>query len=234
MIVIAPILISLGFRKKTFPPLFLIALVITTYCLTIWQARWAYFFISIFAIVLPSLLEPVKSRAAVWIAFILSIFPILRDWDEKLWPSQPELARRIEHRHESIELRELALMIQSSERHAFLAPWWLSPAITYWSGQPGVAGSSHESLDGIAESARFFLSDDWHKARLVLQTHEVAWILAYDADRVAENSAALIGTPASGHSICRILNRTPAQAPHELTFSAQNGTAKLFRFANNR
>ena len=234
MIVIAPILIWIGFRRKTLPPLFILVLLLTTYCLTIWQSRWAYFFLLIFAIAVPSLLEPVKSRAAVWIAFTLSIFPILRDWDEKLWPNERELARRIELRHESIELRELAEMIRSSETRAFLAPWWLSPALAYWSGQPGVAGSSHESLEGIAESARFFISDDWHKARLILETHEVAWIFAYDADRVAENSAAILGTPALPHSICRSISRTPAQAPHELVFSAQNGTAKLFRFANNR
>jgi hypothetical protein len=234
MIVIAPILIWLGLRKKTLPQFFIIALLIATYCLTIWQARWGYFFLSIFAIALSSLLEPIKSRAAVWIAFTLSILPILHDWDEKLWPNESEAARRIEHRRESIDLHELAEMLRSSETRAFLAPWWLTPAIAYWSGQPGVAGSSHESLEGIADSARFFLSDDWHKASLTLQTHEVAWIFAYDADRVAENSAAILGTPASEQSMCRLLNRTPAQAPRELVFSGQNGTAKLFRFANNR
>ena len=189
---------------------------------------------SIFVIALPSLLEPIKSRAAVWVAFTLSIFPILRDWDEKLWPNELEVARRMEHRRESIELRELAVMLRSSETRAFLAPWWLSPSIAYWSGQPGVAGSSHESLEGIAESARFFLSHDWHEARLILENHEVAWIFAYDADRIAENSAALIGMPVLPHSICQSLNRTPTQAPPELVLSAQNGTAKLFRFANNR
>jgi len=234
MIVIAPVLIWLGLRKKTLAPLFITLLLVATYCLAIWHARWGYFFLSIFAIALPSLLEPIKSRAAVWIAVTLSIFPILRDWDQSLWPNEPELARRMERRRESIELRELALMIRSSETRAFLAPWWFSPSIAYWSGQPGVAGSSHECLDGIADSAHFFLSDDWHEARLILENHEVAWIFAYDADRVAENSAALIGTPASPHSICRSLNRTPAQAPHDLVLSAQNGTAKLFRFANNR
>jgi hypothetical protein len=236
MIVVAPILIWIGLRKKTneITPTFVIALLFATFCFTIWQARWAYFFMSIFAIALPMFLEPIKSRAAVWIAVILSILPILRDWDEKLWPNEVELARRIEHRHESIELRELAMMLRSSETRAFLAPWWLSPAIAYWSGQPGVAGSSHESLDGIAESARFFISDDWHKARLILEAHEVAWIFAYDADRVAENSAAILGTPVSPHSLCRSINRTPTQAPRELVFSAQTGTAKLFRFANNR
>jgi hypothetical protein len=59
-------------------PLFIIVLLIATYLLTIWQARWAYFFVLIFAIALPALLEPIESRAAVSIAFILSIFPVLR------------------------------------------------------------------------------------------------------------------------------------------------------------
>jgi len=95
------------------------------------------------------LLELIKSRAAVWIAFTLSIFPILRDWDTRLWPDEAEYTQRIE----SVQSRELAIDLQSSETRPFLAPWWLSPAIAYWSGQPGVAGSSHESLSGIGQRA---------------------------------------------------------------------------------
>src|SRR5207245_94276 len=127
------------------PPLFVVVLLCATYALTIWQARWGYFFVLILALALPALLEPIKSRAAVWIAFVLSIFPILRDWDERLWPNDAQLAMRIEQRNESVQIRDLALNLQSSEMRAFLAPWWLSPSIAYWSGQPGIAGSSHES-----------------------------------------------------------------------------------------
>ena len=46
--------------------------------------------------------------------------------------------------------------LRSQETQPLLAPWGLSPSISYWSGQPAVAGSSHESLSGIAASARFF------------------------------------------------------------------------------
>jgi len=209
-------------------PLILV-LLIATYLLTVWQARWAYFFMSIFVIALPGLLESIKSRVAVWIAFALSIFPILRDWDERLWPNEFELARQVEQRRESAELRDLATMIQSSEVHPFLAPWWLSPAIAYWSRQPGVAGSSHESLDGIAESAQFFLSEDSQKAREILENRKIDWVLAYDADRVGQNSGVILDEPAAKHALCYILDRRPAQAPSYLIFSAQNGTAKLFR-----
>ena len=126
------------------------------YFLTIWQARWGYFFVLIFALALPALLAPIKSRAAVWIAFVLSIFPILRDWDERLWPNEAQLAARWNDGLNRRRLRDLALSLRSPDVHPFLAPWWLSPSIAYWSGQPGVAGSSHESLNGIEETARDF------------------------------------------------------------------------------
>ena len=214
------------------PPVYVLLFV--TYLLTIWQARWAYFFVLIFAVALPDLLAPAKSRAAVWIAFVLSIFPILRDWDERLWPNETQLAARVERRNESAQLRELALNLQSPDVHPFLAPWWLSPSIAYWSGQPGVAGSSHESLNGIADSARFFLSEDLQQAREILQKHRVAWVCAYDSDRVAQNSAAILNQALPLHPLCRVLDRTPGQAPHFLIFSAQTATFKLYRTAVER
>jgi hypothetical protein len=94
--------------------------------------------------------------AAVWIAVVLSMFPILRDWDERLWPNEAQLAKRMERRIESAQIRDLALSLRSPEVHPFLAPWWLSPSIAYWSGQPGVAGSSHESLNGSRRARDFF------------------------------------------------------------------------------
>ena len=170
-------------------------LLVATYFLTVWQARWGYFFVLIFALALPALLAPIKSSAAVWIAFVLSMFPILRDWDERLWPNEAQLAYRVERRIESAQIRDLSLSLRSPEVHPFLAPWWLSPSIAYWSGQPGVAGSSHESLNGIEESARFFLSENLQEARAILEKRHVAWVFAYDSDRVAQNSAAILNEP---------------------------------------
>ena len=213
------------------PPLFVVVLLCATYALTIWQARWGYFFVLILALALPALLEPIKSRAAVWIAFVLSIFPILRDWDERLWPNDAQLAMRIEQRNESVQIRDLALNLQSSEMRAFLAPWWLSPSIAYWSGQPGIAGSSHESLSGIEDSARFFLSDDLQKAREILNKRKAALVFAYESERVAQNSAAILNRELPPHSLCRVLDRMPSQAPPFLIFSGQNAASKLYRVA---
>ena len=234
LLLIIPFLIWISVTKtmhksKETTPTFVLVLFVATYVLTIWQARWGYFFVLIFALALPRLLEPIKSRTAVWIAFFLSIFPILQDWDEKLWPIEAELADRVAQRNESVQLRDMALSLRSSENRPFLAPWWLSPSITYWSGQPGIAGSSHESLGGITDSARFFLFEDWQKARQILENHQAAWVIAYDSERVAQNSEAILGQAAPPHALCRVLDKTPAQAPPFLIFSAENGTCKLYR-----
>jgi hypothetical protein len=239
LLLVAPLLILVNIRRREHGvpsgralPLFV--LLIVTYLLTIWQARWGYFFVLVFALALPALLAPIKSAAAVWVAFVLSIFPILRDWDERLWPNETQLAVRVERRSESVQLRELALSLRSRDVHPFLAPWWLSPSIAYWSGQPGVAGSSHESLNGIEDSARFFLSEDLQNARKILQNHRVGSIYAYDSERVAQNCAAILNQALPRHPLCRVLDRTPGEAPPFLIFSAQTAAFKLYRVADEQ
>ena len=212
----------------------LYVLLVATYFLTVWQARWGYFFVLILALALPSLLAPIKSRAAVWITVVLSIFPILRDWDQRLWPNEAQIARRMERRIESAQIRDLAVNLRSADVHPFLAPWWLSPSIAYWSGQPGMAGSSHESLPGIEESARFFLSENLQEERGILEKRHVAWVFSYDSDRVAQNSAAILNEPLPSRPLCRALDRTPSQAPPFVIFYAQNPTCKLYRVVVER
>ena len=233
LLLAAPVLMWMNrYNRKTTSepvPVLVIVSLVATYGFSLWQARWGYFFVLIFAIALPALLTPIKSSVAVWIAFVVSIFPILRDWDEKLWPSETQLASRTERRIESVQIRELAQTLRSTDVRPFLAPWWLSPAISYWSGQPGTAGSSHGSLDGIADSARFFLSADLKQARDILDKDQVAWVFAYDSERVAQNSAAILNEQVPPRPVCRILYQTPSQAPPFLIFAAQNPTCKLYR-----
>ena len=230
LLFVTPFLVWIGVTKsKRTTPVFILVLLVATYILTIWQARWGYFFVLIFALAMPSLLEPIKSRTAVWIAFFLSIFPMLRDWDETLWPNEGHLSDRVAQRNESEQLRDMALNLQSSENHPFLAPWWLSPEIAYWSNQPGVAGSSHESLPGIEDSARFFVSQDWGTARKVLENHRVAWVIAYDSQRTAQNSGQILGTAVPQQPVCMMLDKRANTAPPFLVLSAENGVAKLYR-----
>jgi hypothetical protein len=234
LLVVTPLLIWVNLRgRRVGAPggraLPIYVLLVATYVLTICQARWGYFFVLIFALALPHLLEPITSRAAVLIAFFLSIFPILHDWDERLWPNEAQLADRVAQRDESAQLRDMALSLRSSENQPFLAPWWLSPEIAYWSGQPGVAGSSHESLRGIEDSARFFVSQDWKTARKLLENHKVAWVFAYNSEPVAQNSGEILGSAVTQQPVCMVLDKTATRAPPFLVLSAQNGVAKLYR-----
>jgi hypothetical protein len=234
LVLVAPFLIWINVRARKdgaqgLHALPVYVLLIATCFLTIWQVRWSYFFVLIFALSLPPLLTSVKSNTAVWIACVLSIFPVLRDWDEMLWPNDAQAASHVEKRIESVQIRQLALTLASSELQPFLAPWWLSPSIAYWSEQPGVAGSSHESLNGIEDSARFFLSDDLEQARSILQKDNVAWVFAYDSQRLTQNSAAILNAAAPPYPLCRVLDRTPSQAPEFLIFSAQTPVCKLYR-----
>ena len=234
LLLITPVLIWMGIRTgndgashgRALP---VYVLLVVTYFLTIWQVRWGYFFVLIFALALPALLAPIKSDVAVWIAVVLPMFPVLRDWDERLWPNEAQLAGRLERRIESAQIRDLALSLQSAEEHPFLAPWWLSPSIAYWSGQHGIAGSAHESLNGIEVSARFFLSENLKQAYEMLEKRHVAWVFAYDSGRVAQNSAAILSEPVPPRPLGRVLYQTPSQAPPFLIFSAQNPTCKLYR-----
>ena len=239
LILVAPFLMWLTVRARKngaqgLHALPVYMLLIATYFLTIWQVRWAYFFTLVFAFALPALLAPIKSGIAVWIAFVLSIFPVLRDWDETLWPNETQVASLAERRIESVQIREVALTLSSSELQPFLAPWWLSPCIAYSSGQPAVGGSSHESLKGIEDSARFFLSDDLEQARSILQKDNVVWVLAYDSHRVTQNSTAVLNEAIPTNPLGRLLDRTPSKAPPFLIFSAQTPACKLYRASIER
>jgi hypothetical protein len=198
-----------------------------------WQARWGYFFASVFAIALPALLEPWRPRWIVWTVFILSLWPMAREWDEQLWPNESEAARRLENRQEGVDLHDLALAMTSSERHSFIAPWWLSPSLAYWSGQAAVAGSSHESIAGIQETARFYGTADAQEARKILAERQVTFVIGYDADRTAASCGEILGKTTPQHALCYVLDRAPATSPAFLVPAAQNQTGKLFRIVHN-
>ena len=219
-----PALLWIAVRRTRTLPLFLAALLLTTFALTLWQARWAYFFVLMFALAVPACLSVIRNRIAAWLLIVISLFPILKDWDERLWPNESQSAAIAERRFEAVAWRQAALQIDGP----FLAPWWWSPAVAYWSGQPGVAGSSHEALDGIEQSARFFLAPDSETAGKILLKSKVKWVFAYDADRTVTNSAQILGIPAPETPLGRVLDRTPSQAPPFLKLAAQNPACKLF------
>src|SRR5262249_45564597 len=142
-----------GQAMDSLAPLLALVLLLVTFALTLWQLRWGYFLAIAFALSLPWQFAAVRRPWIAWAIFLVALWPLARDWDEKLFPDDhPELdlaTKRSVLRVEAVRLREVAEAMRSADRRPFIAPWWLSPALAYWSGQPGVGGSSHESLPGI-------------------------------------------------------------------------------------
>jgi hypothetical protein len=85
-------------------------------------------------------------------------------------------------------------------------------------------------LDGIADSARFFLTTDFLIAREMQYNRHVEWVLAYDWERVARTSAGLLGTQVPEQPLGRVLERTPRQAPPYLVLSGAEPNRKIVPF----
>jgi hypothetical protein len=78
----------------------------------------------------------------------------------------------------SIQLKQIAGSINGTG--GIMAPWWLSPALLYFSGQPIVTGSSHCGITGIVAGAQFYTATSWTDAESILQTRRVRWVVVSD------------------------------------------------------
>jgi hypothetical protein len=125
-------------------------------------------------------------------------------------------------------LRETAMALVSGERTGILAPWWLSPPLAYWSGQPCIAGSSHESLPGTVDTARFYLATNADEAREILTRRKASYVVAYEPSRVLGTSSLLLDEPASRNSLGAILYDTPVLAPPCLAVVYSNPYFKVY------
>jgi asparagine N-glycosylation enzyme membrane subunit Stt3 len=221
LLLLAPILLWPKWNRNT--PLFLIALLMTGFALTIWQARWSYFFVMVFAMLVPQILSVLRKPLIATMIFIVALFPIVQSWDHLF--ADEQLAQRAENKIEQLELRAMSSQIDG----VFIAPWWFSPALSYWSRQAGVGGSSHESIGGIVETAKFFETQNAEVAKQILDRHNVNWIVSYDADWVAQNSAQILGNAVPKNALCYLLDRRASEVPPFLRLVAQTGHFKLFR-----
>lgn len=177
LLLAAPILFL---RRKADLPIFLPALLVATFVLSIWQARWGYFLAVMYALLAPEILSRFGKRWVAVTVFVISLFPIAQAWDGSFGPA--ETLGRSENLIELAELRRVAVVVDGP----FLAPWWLSPALAYWSRQPAVAGSSHESIAGIADNAHFYATNEFQKAIEICQRRKVRSVVEYDGERFGE------------------------------------------------
>jgi hypothetical protein len=78
----------------------------------------------------------------------------------------------------SLQLAEIAGSIEGGG--GILAPWWLSPGLLYFSGDPIVSGSSHCGISGIVASAKFYTAPSWTEAEKILRERRVRWVVVWD------------------------------------------------------
>lgn len=225
---------------------FWLALLAALFALTCWQARWGYFFALVFVLSLPLQLAAFSKRWVALALFAVSLLPVAREWEERLGWSEAgkvQLAARLEHRKENLALYDAAMRLRALAapdprrqepglRIATLAPWWLSPALVYWSGQPSVGGSSHQSLPGTVDTARFYTTADWEEAKAILLRRRVGAVLAYQPERVLENSVALLGLsgPLPEGVMAARLYQQPHSPPPGLKLFTMNLVFRVFLF----
>ena len=225
-----PVLLWLGWKRRERLAWFWLGLLLVVGTLTCWQVRWGYFLALVFVMALPTLLTAFPRRWMALLAFLLSLWPIGKEWHAR-W-DDGERAMRTEQRLDNLALYDVAQHLRGGHRLPVLAPWWQSPALAYWSGQPCVAGSSHESLPGTVDASRFFLSVDPGEARAILARRRVACVVVYDPERVDKVSSAILGAPIPERSLATILFRQPHSLPKQLNLdysdASSNASFKVF------
>lgn len=165
--------------------LLLLPALLTVTSLAFLQQRWFYFLPLLLSLTLLPALITLPSPA--WRTFCATLH---------LLPMAAWLAAetsQLRPPHDLADLRRLAGSIRSPG--AILAPWWQSPALLYYSGQPIVASSSHQSLPGIIDWARFTTSSDFVAADALLQHRRVTWVVIEQPIRAYPHALALLHGP---------------------------------------
>jgi hypothetical protein len=196
--------------------------------LTLWQARWGYFLALGWALVLPEVFASFKRAWVACMVFLASLWPVAWEWDARLDPEGALAGQRMERLREAWLLRQMAETIRAEGGGVFLAPWWHSPALAYWSGAPGVAGSSHESIGGIVDASRFYLAAEHKDASdSVLKERGVRWVLSDDPGRLEASASTILGAQTPSRSLAYRLMRESGGVSG-LRLRAQNDFFKLF------
>lgn len=199
--------------------------------LTLWQLRWIYFLAVVTSFLLLRGFEFIPWKQVRWVTFALLLAPIWQYWFIILHPP-PEVAEHLAEQKEDMRLlRESALFLQKNSEPdaAILAPWWLSPALVYWSGLPAVAGSSHQSLPGTEATARFYIESNATIAQQIAVDRKVRWIIAYEPDRIFETAKPLILRPNTPNSMATILHTKTNLAPRYLRLAYINNYFRIYR-----
>jgi len=223
LLVPAPLLLVWSFCRSR-DPLALIVLILLAVvtALTGWQARWNAWQAAVFCLALPWMLAPLRKGWIIWSVFLVSLWPVAWAWDARIFPAPSEQARTQEKIIESALLEQTAQFLATQPRGGVLAAWWISPALARLSGQPMIGGTSHQSLPGSVDTARFFLSDDDNVTGALLRSRNAKYVVTDDPERIITTSTALLGVPAPAKSLInRLASASDVPAFLEPVFANQ-------------
>ena len=204
-------------------------LVVVTAGLSLYHARWGYFLALLFAMSVPWILPSLRKPWLAWMVFFISLWPVAAEWDRRLYPEDEAFRARVENIADAVALREAALSLRERPVGGVVAPWWFCPAIVWWSGQPCIGGTSHQSLPGIVESSEFYLGEVPDPG--FLQKRKVVYILAYEPDRLISNSEQILGRSATGPTIAKRLYSAREEPPVGLKKIFANRFFKVYEVA---
>ena len=217
MLVILPLLLGLRFRRdRVTVGLVFLALIVATAGLTLHHARWGYFVALFCAMAVPWALAAQRRRWLAWMVFVVSLWPVAREWDHALYPTDAAWRARAENVADAVALRDAAIRLRRLPEGGVMAPWWLCPAIVWWSGQSCIGGSSHQSLPGIVDSCEFYLSESLEKTDAILTSHQIRYIFAYEPARMISNSAQILGRQPISTPLAEPLFRHPKSSSARL------------------
>ena len=157
---------------------FLVLLTVLLTIITTFQSRWIYYasLAELFLVVRYCQTMPSRwSRGVVVVIFLLG-----------LCEADSEIQIRSKAQAPANQPSpQLALLAHEIDKPGgIMAPWWLSPGLLYFSGQPIVTGSSHCGISGIVAGAKFYTATSWIDAERILQERKVRWVVVYDDQTV--------------------------------------------------
>ena len=240
-LVAAPVLLLLNRTAERPVARANLLLLVAVFLLTCWQVRWGYFLPLVYTLSLPWQFGAIPPRwhLAAALAVLLGLWPMAHEWLLHLHPPPALQESLAENRKDAVLLREAGDFIRRATAESpstddppattILAPWWLSPPLAYWSGQPAIAGSSHEALPGTVDVARFFMATDARQAAAILARRRVRWVVAYEPSRVQSTSADLLGLiPPPPRFMDLVLYEHPPFAPRYLRLAMVNPYFKIY------
>jgi hypothetical protein len=182
----------------------------------------------LFVMALPWMLEVFRRQWVGWGLLMISLWPLASLWDRILYPEDEARQYALQRGMERVLLRDVSLRMRTGPPGKFLAPWWLSPALAYWSGQPALTGAGRLHSPGVLDSARFYLSESPLQAEAVVERGEIRWVVADDPARVVADSREWLAGAAPEMPIARALMERPHSAAPWLKPVFANQFFKLF------